>query len=203
MSNCQVCNGTGVVSVQLFTSVVHDPCECQSVSHIPLSARQGGDLLGIPTPSMETLRVALGYYTDDSPAMIPLSKVSDSNLQCMVEAYIECALWSSVDDDGDALDKQYDILDILSQDREEMQADCLKFAEENYDLIHEFDSSTSGLSMWKQVGHCFWLTRNGHGSGFWIRHFWSEDTWNKLSDAAKAFGESNLYVGDYGLIHLS
>lgn len=51
----------------------------------------------------------------------------------------------------------------------------------------------------EQAGHDFWLTRNGHGSGFWDGG-WPEPAATRLTDAAHAYGEFNLYVGDDGMI---
>ena len=52
----------------------------------------------------------------------------------------------------------------------------------------------------EKAGRDFWLTRNGHGTGFW-----DEGLGGKLGDAltkkAEAYGSYDLYVGDDGLIH--
>lgn len=46
----------------------------------------------------------------------------------------------------------------------------------------------------------FWLTRCGHGCGFWDGD-WSEPAATILTDAAHAFGNVDLYVGDDGKIY--
>jgi len=51
-----------------------------------------------------------------------------------------------------------------------------------------------------RAGHDFWLTRNGHGAGFWDGD-WPDDAGGRLTEASKKYGEFNLYVGDDGLIH--
>jgi hypothetical protein len=56
--------------------------------------------------------------------------------------------------------------------------------------------SDSGLSD-KRAGHYFWLSRNGHGSGFF------DENLDALQDAAKAYSEFDLYVGDDGVIYAS
>lgn len=45
----------------------------------------------------------------------------------------------------------------------------------------------------------FWLTRNGHGVGFWDRDVGAVG--DRLTKACKKFGETYLYVGDDGKIH--
>jgi len=54
----------------------------------------------------------------------------------------------------------------------------------------------------EKAGHDFWLTRNGHGAGFWDGD-WQEPAGAELSKASKAFGEINLYVSDDGKLYLS
>ena len=46
-------------------------------------------------------------------------------------------------------------------------------------------------------GHDFWLTRNGHGAGFWDRSdCLPEDAGERLTDAAEKYGEVDLTVDD-------
>lgn len=52
----------------------------------------------------------------------------------------------------------------------------------------------------EQIGHDFWLTRNGHGAGFWDRD--NGELGDKLSAIAHSFGECYAYQGDDNLIHI-
>ena len=106
-------------------------------------------------------------------------------------AYIECALWSSIDDNDKPLDENYSIVDLSEECLTVIAADCTKFEDENLQDIIENMS---------QAGHDFWLTRNGHGAGFWDGD-WHEEVGERLTKASKAFGEVNLYVGNNGLIY--
>lgn len=46
----------------------------------------------------------------------------------------------------------------------------------------------------ERAGHDFWLTRNGHGAGFWDRSELEADgVGRKLTDIAKTYGEVNAY----------
>ncbi len=120
-------------------------------------------------------------------------------------AYIECALWSSTDESdeqgGEPLDKNYSIADIAQETLEAMVADCAQFQGENAADIENgslrirHECTDRGMA-----GHDFWLTRNGHGCGFWDGD-WPEPQATILTNAAHAFGEYNLYVGDDGLIY--
>ncbi len=52
----------------------------------------------------------------------------------------------------------------------------------------------------KQAGHDFWLTRNGHGAGFWDGD-WPEPYAARLTRGAQCYGEFPTYLGDDGMIH--
>lgn len=112
-------------------------------------------------------------------------------LDTFTRAYIECALWSSTDDDGNPLDDGRDISDMHPSAIERMRTDCEAFQASHYEMIE------SDLS---RAGHDFWLTRNGHGAGFWDGD-WPKETEDILTDAAHAFGEADLYIGDDDLIY--
>lgn len=113
------------------------------------------------------------------------------------DAYVECALWSSIDnaDDsgGSPLDDNYGPEDIAPDTLAEMRRDCDNFCESE-----AADLAASGLSE-EQQGHDFWLTRNGHGAGFWDRGIGAVG--NRLSKAAKVYGGVDLYIGDDGKVH--
>lgn len=47
---------------------------------------------------------------------------------------------------------------------------------------------------WAQCGHDFALTRNGHGAGFWDRGY--GDVGDRLTDAARAYGEHSVLTDD-------
>lgn len=112
-------------------------------------------------------------------------------------AYIACALWSSNDEStpsgGEPLDENYSSDDLAPETLSAMAADCEKFQAENEEALA--NAGDDG-----QNGHDFWLTRNRHGAGFWDRGY--GEIGEKLSEAARAYGECNLYVGDDGLIRL-
>lgn len=127
-----------------------------------------------------------------------------------LEQYIAAALWTTnadhLDPEGTGaagnLDDHFSAADLDPEALESMRADLT-------DLIHHAD--TRALELWEselgagQVGHDFWLTRNGHGAGFWDR-FMAEPAASygrHLTDKAKPYGESYLYAGDDGRLYLS
>ena len=50
----------------------------------------------------------------------------------------------------------------------------------------------AGWSAAEGLGHDLWLTRNGHGAGFWDRGL--GHLGERLSDAARSLGEATSYV---------
>lgn len=124
-------------------------------------------------------------------------------------AYIECALWSSMDESdpetgGEPMDANYSIDDLAPTTLAKMVADCADFQEANAAFLDQaYDSDAYGNDEWpgdEQAGHDFWLTRNGHGAGFWDRGLPGE-LGDILTKASHAYGSCNLYVGDDGLIY--
>jgi hypothetical protein len=118
-------------------------------------------------------------------------------------AYMEAALWSTNDESdeygGEPLDSNYSFDDIAPDTLAEIVADCAKFQAENAEDIAGIDDIRTGQWSTEQLaGHDFWLTRNGHGAGFWDRGL--GELGDRLSEAAEKFGEVCLYVGDDGLI---
>lgn len=107
--------------------------------------------------------------------------------------YIETALWSSVADDGDGITDSHRLGDVSPESLAKMVADCVKFQSENHlDL--------SVLEDEEQGGRDFWLTRCGHGAGFWDG-YWPEPQASRLTEACEQFGNVDLYVGDDGKIY--
>jgi len=110
------------------------------------------------------------------------------NMDEFTRAFLECALWSSADLDGNQLDDEYEIEDIEAHRLKELIEDCQSFQSEHFDLIRE------NLS---RAGDDFWLTRNGHGAGFWDG-YWPEEIGKKLTEASKVYGSVDLLPNGNG-----
>lgn len=146
-----------------------------------------------------------------------------SYINDFTQAYIGCALWSSTDsrtpcwdcnrkgcdkcedkgyiDEHDypsPLDENYDDDDLATDTRAQMEKDCLNFIWYNRHALRAAEKAREGYGA-EQAGHDYWLTRNGHGAGFWDRGLGTLG--DELTDAAHANGEFNLYVGDDLKIH--
>lgn len=86
--------------------------------------------------------------------------------------YIDTALWSSTDDEGEPLDENYGVDDIDPETLNRMATDAAAFQEQNVDDIGE-----------------------------WPGADWPEPAATRLTKASEAYGTYDLYVGDDGLIH--
>lgn len=127
------------------------------------------------------------------------SRPDDGNgFDTFTQAYVTAALWSSTDDNGDPLDAKYTSEDLAEETVTAIKADCLRFRREFSDLLTQATDTKLGYDE-AQAGHDFWLTRAGHGVGFWDRGL--GEVGQKLTEACKGFGEITPVVGDDGKIH--
>ena len=142
-----------------------------------------------------------------------------SPVRQFVRGYVAAALWSSTDNaderGGRPLDDNYTARDIARSSLKSIARDCARFIKTNRrdlasycgHLVRHADRS----SCMEFAGHDFWLTRNGHGSGFWDRDGVGESgapagppgLGARLTNAAHAFGTSDIYVGDDGQLYVS
>lgn len=111
------------------------------------------------------------------------------------QAYVECALWSSTGDDDLPLDGRLGEPDLDPGTRLRMRLDVQTL----------FDSTVTPqyeaiLSEPKQAGVDLWLTRNGHGAGFWDGGWGEHGEW-LTALVKKLFPPVELYVGDDGKVH--
>lgn len=118
-----------------------------------------------------------------------------------VRHYAIAALWSSTDEHGEPLDAVFSIDDIDAETYYTMREDCADFLQSNLTDIHHY-SALMRNEEWSgeaRAGHDFWLTRNGHGAGFWDRGLGALG--ERLADAARACGGVDLYAGDDGRVY--
>lgn len=138
--------------------------------------------------------------------------IDRTSLDEFTQQYIETALWSSMDESndngGEPMDANYGIDDIAEDTLAEMVAECADFQAS----FGAYIADDLG-----RAGHDFWLTRNGHGAGFWdgdwevpffgtpIPEIFGTPRYRTVGDyltaMSKPYGEYNLYVGDDGMIH--
>lgn len=121
-------------------------------------------------------------------------------------AYITAAFWTS---DGSYFDEEtqqhestntpleelYTVEDIHPDCLKKVQEDCAKFQSENQEdlaLAYSLYRTRDGYTGAALAGHDFWLTRNGHGVGFWARTELEEGgVGERLTEVCKKYKEVN------------
>lgn len=104
--------------------------------------------------------------------------------------YVECALWSSTDDAGKPLECRNK--DLTREAFIRMLEDCRAFQVACADDLGTFSPD--------QCGHLFWLTRAGHGDGFWAWEGELRARGERLTKVAQCFGDDALIAGEDGTI---
>lgn len=124
--------------------------------------------------------------------MTTIDQLTPAQLDEFFNGYVECALWSSIDDNGDSLD----MYDVSIDCHNAMLNDCRLFAQrgQNYEYLMEA-LEHAGYNL-NKAGHDFWLTRNHHGAGYWDRGL--GEVGKRLTYAAEVEGSVDLYVSDDG-----
>lgn len=115
-------------------------------------------------------------------------------IDAMVSAYLAAVVGTDCGPDAD-VPKGAQFADVAII---EAYATCAEF------LVQ---AMTAGLlQQWLDAGmtiesfaYDYWLTRNGHGAGFWDRGL--DGIGDKLSDMAESQGSVDAYCGDDGLIY--
>ena len=115
-------------------------------------------------------------------------------LNAMMKQYIE-TIWFTYDIEDGYL--KHSIDDLSDEALFEVKRDCLKFQWKARRIFNQFTDS----KQFSLAGHDFWLTRNGHGAGFWDGD-WPESIGKELTELSKSFGEVNPYTYK-GKVYLS
>lgn len=122
------------------------------------------------------------------------STLTPTELERFFKAYYECALWSTVGEDGENL-MDYE---LAVDTHNHMLANCLSFTGAYAALLQRAARRHPDYTL-AQAGCDFWLTRNRHGAGYWDRGLGRLGQW--LTKVAHAEGGEDLYVGDDGFVH--
>jgi hypothetical protein len=111
-------------------------------------------------------------------------------MDTFTEAYVECLLWADCGPDSECANVS--LSDFAAETIEQIKLDCEAFQTRAGELLSNLDQG--------QAGHDFWLTRNGHGAGFWDRGL--GELGDKLTAISKDFGELSPYQGDDGKVYM-
>lgn len=119
-----------------------------------------------------------------------------TNKEIFLDAYIVCMLWSTsgTDQHGEEVES-LEGFELSDEAKEKAMIDCDSFMDQHWELLSETPADYG----YDQAGHDFWLTRNGHGAGFWDRGL--GEIGEQLTTAAQEIGQCDPYIGDDGKIY--
>ena len=173
---------------------------------------------GVPCDACGAFTYGDDYWSPDDCGNCGADLWSDV-VDAATRAYVKCATWVGLDwsdvvdggeDNPRPLDERYDVDDIDADALAEIRADVEAFARNNWPR-----AAWAGWTP-EQFGHDYYLTRNGHGTGYWDRtpadlkrrggrpprdRDAVERVGRELADAARAEGEAELYPGDDGRLY--
>lgn len=112
-----------------------------------------------------------------------------ADLDDFTRGYLECALFTSDPEPQSGEWYESECWNIDAIDPESLARAievCADFQAANRADLDEVSDTFPATDA--QHGHDFWLTRNGHGAGFWDRGY--GELGDKLTDACKPYGEA-------------
>lgn len=129
------------------------------------------------------------------------------NFELFLNGYLAAALFSSVDDNDEPLDANYDSDDIDDESLENLTAMARVFYYRNYPYIAALNEEYGlvigfNVNRFESAGQDLWFTQCGHGVGFWSRdEVFYHNYQEMFNKSAESLGNIDLYVGDDGKIH--
>ena len=115
--------------------------------------------------SQSVLESALQFEANDYEQAVlngTLQEAFKFDIKQIVNSYLETMLWAEMDDEDEPLDSNYSISDVDKGSVKKAEDDIKKFLKKAGHLI-----DTDNPTALDRIGHNFWLTRKGHGAGFW------------------------------------
>lgn len=106
----------------------------------------------------------------------------------ILEGYLDAALFTNAE-----MLRGANINDLSDDARQSANDDVLAFMQEAGNYLNDIEP--------EDIGHDLWLTRNGHGAGFWDRGL--GDVGDILTNIAQKMGPKDLYLGDDGQLYFS
>lgn len=154
-------------------------------------------LTGYPMSRAECLTMR-GKNSDRSRALIELEPAAaPADFAAFLAAYRAALAWStSGEHNGQELDG-LECFDFAPAALRKTADDCAAFIAANLADCR----AAAAVYGWDGAGHDLWLTRAGHGAGYWDGDL-PAALGERLTEAAKAVGEQWPEIGDDGLIYV-
>lgn len=134
--------------------------------------------------------------------ILPIDSVETARefneLDSFTQGYIAALFWTEEERLAEEGCENAGPGDMLPDFLKKCVADCARFQTENAD---DLEAATERGRDAECCGHDFWLTRNGHGVGFWDRpELEAGDLGESLSEAARRFGTVDVGTDGNGKV---
>jgi antirestriction protein/predicted RNA binding protein with dsRBD fold (UPF0201 family) len=148
----------------------------------------------------------MGYMTGDGYFVWSesVSEAAMPKLDPMTRHYLVTMLWAELDQTdpnsgGDPLDKNFDISDIDEESVAQAKKDCDEFYKQAEVLLGKHGIEITELDP-EMLGRDFWLSRNGHGAGFFDAEYLDDkEARDEMQDLARNFREKYPFItGEVG-----
>lgn len=125
-------------------------------------------------------------------------ELSGADLDAMVAGYLECQLWAGLDyrEEGAEpvpYDENYSVDDIAPEYVDAIRGEFADIVAAHplavrmfLNALGKYEQARSGYDRNELFGHDFYLTREGHGAGFWDRGL--GELGDHLTSIAKFYG---------------
>lgn len=126
------------------------------------------------------------------------------DVDTILHHYLICALWASSDEDGNPLDDVFSLDDIAQETKDKAREDITDFLLSCMEWDDEYGIQWREHWTLEQFGHDLFLTRTGHGTGFWDRYSAdhpAHEIGEKLTEASYSIGHVDFYPGDDGKVY--
>lgn len=131
-----------------------------------------------------------------------INSISEKDIQSFIKGYIAAMLWSSGDGEEN---ESFEGFELSDEAQIKCAKDCRTFIELSATLLLEYVDNIipANCTPWAMAGHDFWLTRAGHGVGYWDRGLGEiGEQLSELCGFGTQFPNLDPYLGDDGLIYI-
>lgn len=109
----------------------------------------------------------------------------------ILNCYLAAALWTVDDTDEEFEGKTIDDISDRSKEKAKIEIEWFVKSAGKY-----LDKLSDDL-----IGHDLWLTRNGHGTGFWDRGY-NEKIEDLLVHLCEILGNADIYIGNDNKVYI-
>lgn len=117
--------------------------------------------------------------------------IETTELKKFVQSYLQTAAWVTCDKEENH--------EFTKEAKVRAEKDCIDFINKVTDFFGERKAvkllSVGGQSLPYLAAHDFFLTRNGHGTGFWDKpeYYYGQRNADQLSEISKTLGGADLF----------